>query len=137
MIKPLDVLVVDDEAYTLEIMDVLMSSLGHRVHTCVNGFEALVYSKNVSNPIDVIVMDIQMPVMDGLEAITALRQIAARTHTPIICVSAKAQSSTQEAGYRAGCDCYLTKPISQDRIFEAITATLVDKGVYATGETFS
>lgn len=137
MIRPMDVLVVDDEQDTCEMMTILLEALGHQVALAANGNDALVRLLVERERFDVVLMDVQMPGMDGLEAVRRLRANDATRELPILCVSAKADGRTKEEGLQAGCDVYLTKPIHEDRIFEAITALMHRKGTLAPDEAFS
>ena len=134
--SPLDVLIVDDEAYTLEMMQVLIEALGHRVHTAADGAEALRWLLEERRPMDVVLMDVLMPGVDGLEAVRRLRADARTRELPIVCVSAKANGDVQAAGLAAGCDRYLIKPVPEDRIFAAITEALTSRGRLAPGASF-
>jgi CheY-like chemotaxis protein len=137
MIKPLDVLVVEDEANTREIMEILLAELGHRVYASTNGREALNFCLDNGHPVDLILMDVHMPVMDGIEATKALRAHHLTAKIPIIGISAQAQRMVKENGLAAGFDAYLTKPLLHERVFEAVTATLRKLGRLERFETFS
>ena len=131
----LDVLIVDDERYTREIMAVLLADLGHRPHAVESGLAALDWLLVARRPVDVIVMDVLMPGLDGLE--TGLRADPAMASVAIVGVSAKASGTVRAEGLQAGCDTYLIKPVREERIFEAITEALGLRGRLAPGESFS
>lgn len=136
-IVPLDVLIVEDERFTREIMEALITSLGHRVHTVASGVEALAYLLEDCRRADVILMDVLMPGIDGLETTRRLRAHPAMQDTVIIGVSAKADGLSPTDGLRAGCDNYLTKPAHEDRIFRAITEALRHRGRLTPGQAFA
>jgi CheY-like chemotaxis protein len=128
------VLIVDDERYTCEIMQVLIEDLGHRVHIAGTGLEALDWLRG--HHADVVVMDVLMPGIDGLETVRRMRADAGLRDLPIVCVSAKAAGSVKGDGLAAGCDRYLTKPVHEDKIFRALTEALAQRGRLAPGDTF-
>jgi two-component system alkaline phosphatase synthesis response regulator PhoP len=131
---PLDVLIVDDERYTCEIMQVLIEDLGHRVHIAGTGLEALDWLQD--HHADVVMMDVLMPGIDGLETVRRLRDQVDTRDLPIVCVSAKTDGTVRGDGLAAGCDRYLTKPVHEDKIFKALTEALVVRGRLAPGDTF-
>lgn len=133
----LDVLIVDDERYTREIMAVLLADLGHRPHAVESGLAALDWLLVARRPVDVIVMDVLMPGLDGLETVRRLRADPAMASVAIVGVSAKASGTVRAEGLQAGCDTYLIKPVREERIFEAITEALGLRGRLAPGESFS
>ncbi|MNS52680.1 Gliding motility regulatory protein [compost metagenome] len=133
----LNVLVVDDERYTREIMTVLIAALGHRVHAVDSGRAALDWLLVERRPVDVILMDVLMPGLDGLETVRRLRADPASKPVAIVGLSAKASGTVRAEGLQAGCDVYLTKPVREDRIFAAITEALMLKGRLSPGETFA
>jgi CheY-like chemotaxis protein len=136
-VSGLNVLVVDDERYTREIMAVLIADLGHHAHVVESGTAALACLLDERRPVDVIVMDVLMPGLDGLETVRRLRLDPALADVAIVGVSAKASGTVRAEGLQAGCDVYLTKPVREDRIFEAITEALHLRGRLAPDETFS
>ena len=84
-----------------------------------NGFEAISKLNDVSD-IDLVLMDIMMPGMDGLEATRRIRQDARFQKLPIIAVTAKAMKDDQEQCLEAGANDYLAKPIDLDRLFSLL-----------------
>ncbi|MEJ2911456.1 ATP-binding protein [Pseudoalteromonas sp. C12FD-1] len=109
-------LVADDNPINLEIIEALLSKMNMTVISANDGKEALECVGKYD--VDIIFMDIQMPVMDGLEATRILRQ---RGYiTPIIAVTAAAFSSDKKAAIRAGMDDYLVKPLLFDALHQSI-----------------
>jgi CheY-like chemotaxis protein len=135
MKRRLNVLVAEDDTATLEFMHAMLSSLGHHVTACQNGHEAVEAVRRGAPAIDVVLMDIQMPVMDGLEATRRLRGGPEGAVLPIICLSAKASGSTEQAGLAAGCDCYLTKPCWEEDILAAMSRVMTTRGLLRPGES--
>ncbi|MDC9527254.1 ATP-binding protein [Pseudoalteromonas sp. Angola-30] len=109
-------LVVDDNPINQEIIEALLSKMNMTVVLANNGKEALECVDK--HEVDIIFMDIQMPVMDGLEATRILRQ---RGYiTPIIAITAAAFSNDKKAAIRAGMDDYLVKPLLFGALYETI-----------------
>jgi CheY-like chemotaxis protein len=122
MDKNLRILVVDDEPTNQEVAGVILRAAGHIVSTANHGAEALKVIEQES--FDLILMDIAMPVMDGLTAIRMLRENPATRHLPILCASAKASGMSEHDGMAAGCDHYLKKPFRNKDLLAAIEVTL-------------
>ena len=116
----LDILVVDDNAVNQKLVSVLLKKLGHRTTIATNGGTALRALKK--RAYDVVLMDIQMPGMGGLEVISKIREQERRTcqHIPVIAMSAHAMTSDRERALQAGMDDYLTKPIRSEELRRAI-----------------
>ncbi len=109
--KPLRVLVVDDSRTNREMAASLLRRFGHDIVTACDGAEALKKWRNGS--FDIILMDIQMPVMDGIDATRIIREQEQESgqHTPIIAVTAHALSEHRDQLLGAGFNSYISKPI--------------------------
>ena len=108
--RSLNVLVVEDHPVNRMILEAWMSSAGHTSSTAENGQIAL--DMAASQRFDLIVMDVNMPVMDGLTATRGIRAGGGvNAETPIVVLSASARTEDHEAGLEAGADAYLNKPI--------------------------
>lgn len=106
----MDVLVVEDHPVNRMILEAWMGSAGHRTSTAENGQLAVDLAKN--QRFDLIIMDVNMPVMDGLTATRLIREgRGVNVDTPIVVLSASARTEDHEAGLAAGADAYLNKPI--------------------------
>jgi signal transduction histidine kinase/ActR/RegA family two-component response regulator len=106
----LDVLVVEDHPVNRMILEAWMGSAGHRTSTAENGQLAVDLAR--SQRFDLIIMDVNMPVMDGLSATRLIREgRGVNVDTPIVVLSASARIEDHEAGLAAGADAYLNKPI--------------------------
>lgn len=105
------VLLVDDDYYCLRINASLLEKLGHRVVTATNGEEAL--EEWQRQPFDLIMMDIQMPAMDGLDALYRIRELEKERggHVPVIVQTAYAMPSDRPTLLRQGFDGYISKPL--------------------------
>jgi signal transduction histidine kinase/CheY-like chemotaxis protein len=118
-------LVVDHHPTNLKVVEIILAGAGMAVTTATNGEEAL--SRWAEAPFDLILMDMQMPVMDGVTAVRALRareEASGRPRTPIIMLTANASPEHVRAGAAAGADGHLTKPISPSSLFSSIDAAL-------------
>lgn len=107
--ESLRVLVVEDHPVNRMILEAWMSSASHVTSTAENGHVAVDIAKE--QPFDLIIMDVNMPVMDGLTATRMIREGGLNTGTPIVVLSASARHEDHEAGLEAGADAYLNKPI--------------------------
>ena len=115
------ILVVEDDLDIRELERYALSSNGYTVFEAENGKEAL--SVLEKEPVDLVILDIMMPVMDGLSAIKAIRYTLQST-VPIIVVSAKGDESDIITALELGCDDYLTKPFSMNVLNSKIRAVL-------------
>jgi len=104
------VLVVDDHPANVLIMRTMLESQGYEVVSAADGVEALEHLQ--SRPIDLVLLDIMMPRMNGLEALQQIRQTPTTAALPVILVTAKAEDADVLGGYRFGADYYLTKPFT-------------------------
>jgi DNA-binding response OmpR family regulator len=115
------ILVVEDDLDIRELERYALASNGYTVFEAENGKEAL--SVLEKEPVDLVILDIMMPVMDGLTAIKAIRYTLQST-VPIIVVSAKGDESDIITALELGCDDYLTKPFSMNVLNSKIRAVL-------------
>jgi CheY-like chemotaxis protein len=108
----LDILLADDNLAGQLVGKTALERMGHRVHVAGNGLEALRIVDR--QKVDVILMDLEMPELDGLEAIRLIRQKEAKDggHVPILVVTAYAMPEDQNRSLAAGADGYVSKPIS-------------------------
>jgi CheY-like chemotaxis protein/HPt (histidine-containing phosphotransfer) domain-containing protein len=118
--RGLDILLAEDNAVNQKLVVRLLENMGHRVTVAENG--ALAVTKLEAHPFDVVLMDLQMPVMDGLAATSAVREReqAGGRRTPIIALTANALKGDRERCLEAGMDDYLTKPIRKEALEEAL-----------------
>jgi CheY-like chemotaxis protein len=119
----LNILLVEDNAVNQKVAKSMLSRLGYHPDVASNGLEAL--QSLESKHYDVILMDIQMPEMDGLEATKAIRARGPSGGRPyIIAVTAYAHEFSRETCLRAGMDDYLSKPVRLNDISNAISKRL-------------
>lgn len=103
------VLIVDDDVDILEFVTLNLSNEGFKVYTASNGLEAIQRATDIAP--DLIILDVMMPEMDGVEACIRLRKIPSLDDTVIVFLSARHEAYSQIAGLNAGADDYITKPI--------------------------
>jgi two-component system alkaline phosphatase synthesis response regulator PhoP len=116
------ILVVDDEQDLLDLIEYNLMKEGYRVLKAVNGIEALEVAKE-QNP-DLVLLDIMMPKMDGLEVCEKMRSDSDLHHIPIIFLTARGDEKTEVEGLDLGADDYVTKPISTTKLISRIKAVL-------------
>ncbi|MFK5947978.1 MAG: diguanylate cyclase [Methylococcales bacterium] len=114
------VLVVDDSKVIRMLVEECISSLGHGVIHAKDGDECLAYIKQT--PVDLVLMDVEMPGMNGFQTTTAIREIDSDDWFPIIFLTTKQDDESFTSGILAGGDAYLIKPINPLRLQLTITA---------------
>lgn len=120
----INVLVVDDDHLNRWLTSYLLEQNNYTVSTATNGAEAVTAIKQ--ERFDLVLMDVQMPVMDGLTATHIIRQNEQQTgtHVPIIAFSSGASAANAQQYWDAGMDSYMAKPIHLDEFFRTIDAVL-------------
>jgi DNA-binding response OmpR family regulator len=115
--KHFSVLVADDDERILNFLNVRLKSAGYEVHTASNGIQA-VDSVRTNDP-DMIILDMAMPQMDGLEAMREIRELVS---TPIIMLTARTADDDKIRGLKLGADEYISKPFNPDELVARIEA---------------
>ena len=125
--RPLRILLAEDNAVNQRLAVRLLEKWGHSVTVAVNGRRAV--ESWEQSRFDLILMDVQMPEMSGLEAVAEIRRregaLTPAPHIPIVAMTAHAMEGDREKCLAAGMDHYVTKPIDQRRLFEAIEGFFV------------
>jgi two-component system alkaline phosphatase synthesis response regulator PhoP len=116
------ILVVDDEQDLLELIEYNLKKEGYNVLTAEDGKEGIEVAQS-QNP-DLVLLDIMMPKMDGLEVVEQMRQDEKLGQTPIIFLTARGDEKTEIQGLDKGGDDYITKPISTKKLISRIKAVL-------------
>lgn len=111
------ILIAEDDNINFLLFQKMMKDKGYKIIRAVNGQEAVDICINDSN-IDLVLMDIKMPIMNGFEAIEQIRPI--RLHLPIIAQTAYSSSEDRVKIEKAGFNDYITKPLNRERLFELI-----------------
>jgi CheY-like chemotaxis protein/HPt (histidine-containing phosphotransfer) domain-containing protein len=133
MYGSLRILLAEDNPINQRFAVYLLERRGHEVVVANNGREAL--TALAQHPFDLVLLDVQMPEMDGLETSVAIRAREQEQggHVPIIALTAHAMADDRERCLQAGMDAYLTKPVRPQELFEAI-ANLIPEGTTLAGE---
>ena len=120
--KDIKILLVDDEQDILEIVGYNLSQEGYQIVTASNGKEAIAKAKK-EHP-QLIIMDVMMPKMDGMEACENIRKIPELQDTIITFLTARSEDYSQVAGFDAGADDYIAKPIKPKVLVSKVQALL-------------
>tara|TARA_B100000927_G_C16456086_1_gene465847 strand:+ start:212 stop:895 length:684 start_codon:yes stop_codon:yes gene_type:complete len=128
------ILVVDDDPEIVEILKYNLSNSDFEVKVAYNGFQAVKKSKKFKP--DIILMDVMMPEMNGIEACTEIRKIDNLKNVQIIFLSARGEDYTQIAAFDAGADDYINKPIKPKILLKKITNIAKRLKTFENGETF-
>ncbi len=109
MVNRARVLIVDDLAENLEVFSGILEPEGYRIETASDGREAV--EKALRDPPDLVIMDVSMPVMNGIEACRVLKMEERTRFVPIVLITALVAREDRIAGIAAGCDDFLSKPV--------------------------
>jgi signal transduction histidine kinase/DNA-binding response OmpR family regulator len=119
MKQSIRILLAEDNPVNLKLATLILTKAGYKVKSAGNGKETVEIFANASNSFDIILMDIQMPEMDGLEATKELRD-RGFNEIPIVAMTANAMKGDREICIDAGMNDYITKPIKREIVFEII-----------------
>jgi two-component system alkaline phosphatase synthesis response regulator PhoP len=120
--RDIKILLVDDEPDILEIVGYNLSSEGYQVITAENGLEGVKLAKKEKPQL--IILDVMMPEMDGIEACEQIRKMPDLSETIITFLTARGEDYSQMAGFDAGADDYITKPIKPKVLVSKVKALL-------------
>jgi two-component system alkaline phosphatase synthesis response regulator PhoP len=120
--KIFKILVVDDEPDILEFLSYNLEKEGFLVETAENGKQALEKAKK--NQPDIVLLDVMMPEMDGIEACRTMREMPQFEHTIIAFLTARTEDYSQIAGFETGADDYISKPIKPRVLVSRLKALL-------------
>ena len=112
------ILVVDDNLDSVAIMRGILEARGYEVATALSGAEALAFLQ--TGTVDLVLLDIMMPVMSGIEVLQRIKQDPTVSALPVILVTAKAQDEDLLSGYQYGADYYITKPFTAKQLIYGI-----------------
>ena len=127
------ILVVEDNPLNMKLTSLLLHRAGHSVLSAVDAETALRLARG-EQP-DLILMDIQLPGMDGLTATTILKQDPATASIPVIALSALAMKADEERSQTAGCDAYIVKPLRYLGLYAVLDRLLPEADPAATAAT--
>jgi len=120
--KAYKILLVDDEEDIIEFLSYNFTKEGYQVFSASNGKDAIAKAEKLRP--DIIIMDVMMPEMDGIEACGEMRKIPSLKNTIIIFLTARAEDYSHLAGFDAGADDYITKPIKPRILLSKVKALL-------------
>lgn len=123
------ILIIEDNTANMKLAILLLQNIGHTVLRADDAETGLMLARTDSP--DLILMDIQLPGMDGLEATTLLKKDPATATIPVIALTALAMKGDQEKTHLAGCDAYLAKPVRHKELYATIALLLPQDAVHA------
>lgn len=119
------ILVIEDNPANMKLAALLLRNAGHRVLGATNAEAGLLLAR--ADAPDLILMDIQLPGMDGLAATALLKQDPLTVDIPVIALTAMAMKADQEKSRLAGCDAYISKPLRYQELYAAIDRLLAKR----------
>ena len=119
------ILIVEDSPQNMRLLEMVLRNKSYTLLKATDGEEALDMAMR-ERP-DLIIMDIQLPKMNGLEVAKKLRETPAFSHTPIIAITAYAMKGDKERVIESGCNAYLSKPINTRELPEMIAEMLLQR----------
>ena len=125
------ILVIEDNAANMKLAKLLLLNVGHTVVGAVDAESGVMLAR--SEKPDLILMDIQLPGMDGLAATALLKQDPSTASIPIIALTALAMKADQIKSQIAGCDDYIAKPLRYQELYAAIDGLLARRGAGEPG----
>jgi len=114
MSRPVSVIVADDDDVLRSLLVLNLEAEGMQVHEAENGAKALQYA--LTHRPDLMVLDVMMPVHDGLKVLRALKDEPTTAGIPVVLLTARAGEEDIEEGWQAGADYYITKPFHMDEL---------------------
>lgn len=126
------ILVIEDNAANMKLASLLLRNAGHTALCAVDAETGLMLAR-ADRP-DLILMDIQLPGMDGLAATALLKQDPVTAAIPVIALTAMAMKADEEKSQVAGCDAYIAKPLRYKELYAAIDTLLVADKPPAAGQ---
>jgi two-component system cell cycle response regulator DivK len=127
------VLIIEDNPANLKLTSLLMRHAGHSVLIAVDAETGLMMAR-AEQP-DLILMDVQLPGMDGFTATSLLKMDPSTLAIPIIALTSMAMKEDREKSMAAGCDGYIAKPLRYQELFAAVDALLSGRGLQAPPRT--
>jgi two-component system chemotaxis response regulator CheY len=123
------ILIVDDDKTTRKLLGLYLKSKGFEVLHAENGLDGL--EKLGSESVNMVISDLNMPYMDGIEFVKAVRADAQQSHLPILMITTEQDTEERERAVSAGVNGYLTKPVTAEVVMQNIRQIL--KKIFAEG----
>jgi CheY-like chemotaxis protein len=119
------ILIVDDCATTRRLLSVYLRQEGYDLVHAVNGLDAL--EQLARRPVDLVITDLNMPQMDGVELTRTLKADPVLTGIPIVMLTTEGEERERQHGLDAGATAYLIKPVTQEQLAQAVRRTLASR----------
>jgi two-component system cell cycle response regulator DivK len=126
-----NILIVEDDEMNLDMMIQRLELRGYRVLGAINGLDGIDLAREELP--DLILMDVNLPEINGLEATRRLKAEPATRHIPVVALTAHAMAGDRDKALQAGCDDYETKPVNFQRLLSKIEALLVNRQTLIQG----
>jgi two-component system, cell cycle response regulator DivK len=120
------ILVVEDDPHIMNLIVILLEREGYTVVKATSAEEGI--SLAHAGPLDLILMDVALPGLDGLEATRILKEAGPTSRVPVIALTAQARKEDEERALRAGCDGFIPKPLSTRAFLEQVSGFLGEHG---------
>ena len=108
------ILVAEDDDFNFKYLDIILKRNGYLVQRAMNGLEAVNYCREHPDDVNLVLMDMKMPVMGGLDATRQIRNF--QSELPIIALTAYVSVADENAAYDAGCDEFMSKPVNREKL---------------------
>lgn len=119
------IMIVDDEPMTIEICEFILKKNGYETVSALSGRQCLDYLRNPNSfPVDLILLDIEMPILNGFKTLSSIRHAESLKHIPVMFLTATATQETVMEAIRLGVDSYLKKPFLPNELIEKVEALL-------------
>ncbi len=119
------IMVVDDDSITIKMCEFILQKHDYNVVTAMSGRQCLDYLRNPENPpVDLILLDIEMPVLNGYNTLSSIRQSESLKHIPVMFLTASATQETVKEAIRLGVNSFLKKPFLPNELVEKVSSLL-------------
>jgi len=112
------IMIVDDSSSMRQVVSIALKGAGHEVVECCDGNDAL--AKLKGQKLHMIISDVNMPNMDGISFVKALKEVAAYKFTPVLMLTTESQEAKKEEGKAAGVRAWMVKPFKADQLLAAV-----------------
>jgi two-component system chemotaxis response regulator CheY len=116
------ILAVDDAQVIRELVKTVLEAQGHQVTTAEDGREAMNFARE--NSVDLVISDLNMPNMSGMNLVASLRRLEHYAHTPILIMTTEADDYKKKKAKASGATGWIQKPVTQERLVAAVTKTV-------------
>lgn len=119
------IMIVDDEPITIKMCEFILKRHDYEVVSAMSGRQCLDYLRNYDNPpVDLILLDIEMPILNGFNTLSSIRQAESLKHIPVMFLTATATQETVMEAIRLGVNSYLKKPFLPNELIEKVEELL-------------